>query len=132
MWTKLGIQIQLVYPLDLPCKVNFNLPSGCQLTTATSIFQHLNFLLSEPQTKQQIQLQHGCSGDGVFPNPVKSLMRKESPLSFQLPRHFTLTNCEKEVANGMRSLFMARSGPRPPDWLCFPHAAGGEVLNNQG
>lgn len=35
-------------------------------------------------------------------------------MSFQRPRHSMLTNCEREVANDMRSLFMARARPRPP------------------
>lgn len=62
---------------------------------------------------------------GCFPSlPVISLVRKESPLSFQLPRHFMLMNCEREVANDMKSLFMAGVGPRPPDGPYFSHAAG--------
>lgn len=42
--------------------------------------------------------------------PVKSLVRRESPSSFQLPRRFMLTNCERKVANDMKSRFMARLG----------------------
>ena len=74
-------------------------------------------------------LRMGC----FVTHSVKSLMRRESPLSFQLPRHFTPTNCERKAANDMKSLFMARTGPRPPDRPCFSHAAGPlrEVLNNQ-
>ena len=128
MWTKVGIQIQLVYQLDLPCKVNFNLPSSCQLTTATHIFRHLSVLLSEPQIKAV-----NTAAPWLLLGGVKSLVRRESPLSFQLPRHFTLTNCEGEVVNDMKSLFTARAGPRPPDGPCFSHAAGPlrDVLNNQ-
>lgn len=40
-------------------------------------------------------------------------------MSFQLPGHFMLTNCEREVTNDMKSLFMARAGPRPPVGQCF-------------
>lgn len=55
----------------------------------------------------------------------KSLARRESPLSFQLPRHSVLTNCEREVVNDIRFLFMARARPRPPGepamfFLCCP------------
>lgn len=50
---------------------------------------------------------------------MNSLVRRGSPLSFQLPGHFMLTNCEREVTNDMKSLFMARAGPRPPEGQCF-------------
>ena len=44
------------------CEVNANLPSGCRLSTATSIFQHLNLLSSQShKLKPRMQLHHGCS-----------------------------------------------------------------------
>ena len=61
MLTKLGIQTQPAYPLDLPCKVNFNLPSGHQLTTATRIFSISTCYCQSHKLKQSIQLHHGCS-----------------------------------------------------------------------
>lgn len=68
---------------------------------------------------------------------VKSLVRRESPLSFQLPRHSMLTNCEREVANDMKSLFYGESwakATRPASQPCFPYAAQplAEALNDQG
>lgn len=43
-------------------KVNSDLPSGCRLTAATSVFQHRNLLLSQShRLKQQMLLHHGCS-----------------------------------------------------------------------
>lgn len=136
MQTKLSIQTQLVYPLQLACKVNSNLPSGCWLTTATGIFQPFNLLLSQShKLTHRMQLRLAVLRTGCFLSLWgKSLVRGKSSLSFQLPRHFMLKNCEREVANHTKSLFMARAGPRPPDGPCFSHAAGplAEVLNNQG
>jgi hypothetical protein len=71
-------QTQLVYPLDLPCKVESNLPSGGQMTTATSIFQHLNLLLNQSHTlKQQIQLCYDCFQNRGFSASVHEITDME-------------------------------------------------------